>query len=235
MSHYKTITEVFDILNDNKVSYLVLRNYENLLEPEMYIDGHGDVDLLCADSQEIARLLKAETTRNVTPPFIGDGTHYHIYVDGEKVSLDLRYVGDDYYCEQWEKDLLDKRVGHDGFYVMDEENYFYTLIYHAILQKPSLSDEYLHRLINMAGASGISLNDKSEKGLLRALENYMTRHGYYFVYPYDYLVPARFSLVSSSLIKRTKQRWLTHKKYWTRRRIIEFLVRVKHYILRYKG
>lgn len=231
MSHYNTITEVFNILNGNNVSYLVLRNYENLLEPEMYLDGHGDVDLLCVDSQEIVRLLNAETTREDIPPFIGDGTHYHIFVGGEKVSLDLRYVGDDYYCEQWEKDLLNKRIWHDNFFVMDDVNYFYTLIYHAILQKESLSEEYCQRLINMASTLDVTLPQHTENCLLNSLEIYMNNNGYCFTYPADYLVPARFHLINSGLIQINRHRWFRHKRYWNKRKLNDFLVRVKHSLI----
>ena len=125
MFKYNNITEVFDLLNHNNISYLVLRNYENLLEPEMYIDGHGDVDLLCADSQEIVRVLDAQTNRKDQWPYRGDGIHYYIFVAGERVSLDLRYVGDDYYCKEWEEYLLRNRIVHNGFYVMDEKSYFF--------------------------------------------------------------------------------------------------------------
>ena len=232
MDSYNNISEVFELLNQAGISYLVLRNYENLLAPEMYMDGHGDVDLLCADSQIVAKLLNAKTNREDQPPFIGDGTHYYIYVGGEYVSLDLRYIGDDYYCEQWEKDLLNRRVMHNGFYVMSEEDYFYTLVYHAVLQKEFLSDEYLSRLLEMAAKLDVTLIEQSEYGLLRSLEAYMQKHSYRFVYPFDYLVPARFHLVKSKLIKINWNIFIRHKRYWSRRKIMEILVRIKHTIQR---
>lgn len=230
MDSYNSVSEVFDLLNQAGISYLVLRNYENLLAPEMYMDGHGDVDLLCADSQEVASILNALTNHEDQFPFIGDGTHYYIYIGGKHVSLDLRYIGDDYYCEQWEKDLLDRRVLHDGFYVMNEEDYFYSLIYHAILQKESLSEEYLSRLLSMAEKLNACLAEQSEFGLLRSLEAYMQGHSYNFVYPLDYLVPARFNLIKNKLIKINWKRMIRHKRYWIRRKTIEILVCFKHTI-----
>ena len=230
MDSYNNISEVFDLLNQAGISYLVLRNYENLLAPDIYMNSHDDVDLLCADSQEVVRTLHALTNRVDQSPFIGDGTHYYIYVGGEYVSLDLRYIGDDYYCEQWEKDLLNRRVMHDGFYVMNEEDYFYTLIYHAVLQKESLSEEYLSRLLEMAAKLDVTLIERSESGLLRLLELYMQKHSYRFVYPYDFLVPARFHLVKTKLIKFNWKRMYQHNRYWSRRNTIEILVRIKHTI-----
>ncbi len=47
---YNSIEEFFSALNAAGINYLVLRNYENLLKPEIYVDGHGDIDLLCDNS-----------------------------------------------------------------------------------------------------------------------------------------------------------------------------------------
>ena len=55
-SPFGRIEDLFNTLNDAGVKYLVLRNYENLLEPELYVDGHGDINMLCSDSQEIVDL-----------------------------------------------------------------------------------------------------------------------------------------------------------------------------------
>lgn len=230
MCHYNSIVDVFDILHKNNVSYLVLRNYENLLEPEFYVEGHGDLDLLCSDSQEIVHLLKAQTDRKDQFPFKGDGIHYYIYVGNERVSLDLRYKGDDYYCLEWEKDLLNSRMMHRGFYVMDPENYFYTLIYHSILQKVNLSAEYLFRLSKMAEALDIIIPQHSERGFLKILETYMRRKGYVYTYPVDYLVPARFYLTSRDLLRINWKRFLRHRIHWLKILMIEILVWLKHQI-----
>ena len=228
MCDFNTIIEVFDILNLNHISYLVLRNYENLLRSEMYLDGHGDVDLLCEDSQEIVRLLDAQTDRKDQYPYKGDGIHYYIYVGEERVSLDLRSVGDGYYCEMWEVNLLKNRILHNGFYVMDEEAYFYTLIYHAILQKPALSEEYMLRLSEMAKKQGIMVPDYSENGFISILEKYMRKEGYTYTYPVDFMVPARFQLVSRDMIALNLNRWLRHQLFWSKMRIIEMMVWFKH-------
>lgn len=228
MCHFDSIVDVFDILHKNNVLYLVLRNYENLLEPKFYVEGHGDLDLLCADSHEIVRLLDAQTDRKDQCSFKGDGTHYYIYVGNERVSLDLRYVGDDYYCLEWERDLLHSRVMHNGFYVMDRENYFYTLIYHSVLQKARLSAEYLSRLSIMAQSIGLEISELSENGFLKVLESYMQKKGYVYTYPVDYLVPARFQLVNSQMIMMNRKRWIRHWLHWRKIEMIELLVRMKH-------
>ncbi len=227
-SKYNTILDVFNILNVNNVPYVVLRNYENLLEPEMYMEGHGDVDILCADSQVIVKLLGAQTTRKDQPPFVGDGTHYYIYVGGAEVSLDLRYVGDDYYCKEWQDEILSKRVAHNGFFVMDEENYFYSLIYHAILQKKKLTNEYQKRLLKNAKKLQVAVGEAGEVDFINLLNAFMRNKGFRYTYPIDFYVPCRFHLVDKRLVQNNWKRIFCHRKFECTVNTIEFLVWIKH-------
>ncbi len=231
MTNYSTIQEAFEILDQAGVQYLVLRNYDNLLSPEMYMDGHGDVDLLVADSQQVARLLGAETNRKNQGSLLGDGTHYFINVGGKRVSLDLRHIGDGYYCNEWEQALLDRRVRHQCFWVMAPQDYFYTLVYHAILQKRRLSDEYRGRLLAMARGLGLDA-DGSERRFIELLQDHMRGSNYYFVYPKDPTVPARFSLVDGRLVRREWGAYWPHLVFQTRVRAIEMLVALKHFIFK---
>ena len=59
MGEFGSIFEFFEALNEAGVKYLVLRNYENLLEQEMFLDGHGDIDLLCDDYKKIVKAVGA--------------------------------------------------------------------------------------------------------------------------------------------------------------------------------
>ena len=42
---YTNIADMFDRLNKASCEYVVLRNYNNLLEDDIYMAGHGDVDI----------------------------------------------------------------------------------------------------------------------------------------------------------------------------------------------
>ncbi len=157
-----------------------------------------------------------------------DGIHYLIYVSGQPVQLDLRQVGDGYYCTKWEKDLLERKVMKDGFYVMADEDYFFTLAYHAILQKRSLSREYFIRLCHMADDLDLSIKEYSESGLLHLLENHMQERGYRFTYSHDYMVPNRFHVVDSKLIDRNLSLWWKHCRFDMKVKAIQWLVWLKH-------
>ena len=227
---FEDIREVFAILNANHVNYLVMRNYENMLQPELFVGEHADVDLLCADSQEIVILLMAKTN-STKHPEIGDNIHYYIIVNEQKVSLDLRQVGDGYYCENWENDLLKRKIFHECFYVMDDKDYFYTLAYHAILQKRHFSEEYRLRLSGMAEKNGIKIDSDGESSYLDVVEHYMRQNGYYFTYSQDHMVPNRFNLVSKDLIQRNSKLMWKHKKFDLEVAFIELLVKIKHLII----
>lgn len=229
---FTSIVEFFQVLNDAGIRYLVLRNYENLLEPEMYVGGHGDIDLLCDDSQAIVHLIDAKPLTRDRRNLRGDGIHYSIEVDGHSVQLDLRQVGDGYYCRLWEKELLERRVKHDCFYVMSSEDYFYTLTYHAILQKRSLSEEYRSRLLEMANQLELIVDEPSEKGLIKLLESYMRTHGYLYSYSQDHMVPNRFNLVDEKLIEKDRGLQLHHLGFDFMVNTIEWLVKIKHIFTR---
>ena len=151
---YANFRDVLEVLHRNQILYVILRNYDNLLEQKVYMDGHGDVDMLVEDSYKVADLLGAKTYQMHGD----DGTHYYVIVNRQRVSLDLRHIGDGYYCKRWQQDMLKRRVKYNGFYVMNVEDYFYSLIYHAILQKPIFSEEYRNRLSIMAKQLGIVIS-----------------------------------------------------------------------------
>lgn len=231
MRNYQEARELFDLLNSNGVRYVVLRNFENLLSPELYVNGHGDIDLLCDDSQIVVDILDAATDRRDVDPFKGDGIHYYILINGKRASLDLRYVGDGYYCKKWEEDILASRVESDCFFVPNEQNYFYSLIYHSILQKRSFSRDYRERLKKMANKLGLTV-EGGEREFLSILESYMQKRGYQFTWSSDYLVPNRFGLVDRKMVVKNPKLQMSHFLFDSKVWFIEFLVRIKHLIIR---
>ena len=225
------IEDMFTTLNDAGVKYVVLRNFENLLKPEFYVDGHGDIDMLCIDPQEIVDLIDARSLTQDKSGMHGDCVHYAIELNGKPVQLDLRHVGDGYYCTKWEKEMLERRVVSNCLYVMNEIDYFYSLIYHAVLQKRSLSQEYTLRLKQMSKALGLSVTSANDHEFLQLLQNYMRDMGYHYSYSHDYLVPNRFHLVDQDLVdKNCALKW-KHNLYDMKIGIIEWLVKIKHTLL----
>lgn len=222
MTEYTNIADMFARMNKADCEYVVLRNYDNLLEDEIYMAGHGDIDLLCRDVKQVVDAIDAKTCRPQLGP-MGDNIHFFIVYKGKKVSIDIRSVGDNYYCEKWEEAILKTRVPYKCFYVMNEENHLYSLIYHAIFQKTELSSEYQQRLSDMIGKGTMT-----EYQLIDMLEIYMRKKGYNYVFARDFYVRTRMCMHDKSLLKFTwAERW-PHIKFDTRIGIIDFLVKIKH-------
>lgn len=223
---YTNIADMFIRLNEAGCEYVVLRNYDNLLEEEIFMVGHGDIDMLCRDVRKVVDVIGAETCR---PQYgkMGDNVHFYIKYKGQKVSIDIRSVGDGYYCDKWENAILSTRIPHKCFYVMNAENHFYSLIYHAIFQKPMLSNEYQQRLSEMLG-KGL----QTESQLIDVLEKYMMDHNYRYVYCKDFHVPLRHCMHNKMLCNYTwVERW-PHFKFDMRVNFIALLVNIKHAICR---
>lgn len=229
---FDRIDDFFVLLNGAGINYLVLRNHENLHDPEIYVDGHADIDLLCDSPQSIVELTGALPIVPSQSRTNDDGIHYRIYVHNKPVQLDLRHVGDGYYCTKWENDLLERKVEKNGFYVMNDEDYFYTLAYHAIIQKRSLSHEYLNRLSHMAEGLSLQVDHYDQSSFLHLLQEYMSSHGYRFTYTQDYMVPNRFHLVDHQMIDRDATLCLKHCLFDLKNKVIEMLVKIKHLVKR---
>ena len=234
MGEFSSFQEVLDILHANDVKYLILRNYDNLLMPEMYQNGHGDVDMLCEDSMQIVNLLHARCYEDLNKDLYDDKTHYFILIDGKRVKLDLRHVGDGYYCEEWQNDMLNSReLSDQGFFILDKENMLYSIIYHAIIQKDYLSKEYDTLIKNMLFDLDLAVQSNgvsTEKQYILLLEHFMKSKNYVYTYPVDRYVPLNRSLIDKTLIKKGPILKRKHDKYEAKLRFKARLVRIKHFL-----
>lgn len=231
--HFDSIHKLIKHLNASSVAYAVLRNYDNLLEDEIYMDGHGDIDLICEDSRKLASDIGAIDHPGHVKNGQGNGTHYIVYIDNVEVSLDLRHVGDGYYCEKWQKDILENRKLHNGFYVLSQEDYFYTLIYHAIFQKDKFTKEYQKRLRKMGEDLGITIQNNTIPFYVNLLEKHMRQHDYYYEYPMDKHVPLKRKYIQdNSLFKFHFSRYIEHLRFETKVKMIASLVKLKHTIFK---
>lgn len=232
---FKSFQEVIDIFHSNNVKYVILRNYDNLLTSQLYLNGHSDVDILCEDSFEIVKLLGAYCYEDLSPKLYNDGTHYYIYIKGNRVKLDLRHVGDGYYCTLWEKDMLQTRVLSPlGFYVPNETNMLYSILYHSLIQKKEISNDYLNEIKLCFSRFNIKLSNNidEKKQFISVLESFMRSKGYFYSYPRDIYVPLNKKLITHSMIESNKLLKYKHMKFDYTVRINQFLVNIKHFICR---
>lgn len=142
-SGWNCVNEVFYVLN-NCCNYAILRNFEGLPN-DLFVEGHNDVDIICDSSNDVSLAVNAYKIHNEE-----FRSQYLVSINNYDVYLDLRYIGDNYYFDSLEKRILETRVyNKNGFYTPNVEYYFYSLMYHGLIQKPSISVDYIDRLRTM--------------------------------------------------------------------------------------
>lgn len=170
MWKWNSLKDLFAKLNETK--YVVLRNYETLEEE---IDEGGDIDILCSEKKYVVDHIHAYKRVSGDEIF-----NYFVMVGDKRIPIDIREVGDGYYDERWEKAMLQKRIKFMKYYIMDEENYKYSLLYHALLHKFKIREDYIKRLKDMFGIE-IGNNDVTDE----LLGVYMHKRGYFIPIPVD--------------------------------------------------
>ena len=174
MKNWNDLKTFFAALD--KTDYVILRNFETLSD-EFLNESHPDIDLLCSD-RDMFLGLTGSVSRTDDPH---DKIHRKVLINGKETALDVRCVGDGYYDSSWEADILKNRVpACHMFYIPDEVNYYYSLLYHVLIQKNSVSEDYKTRLTDMAA----KIDDQPEDPLsIRTLEKFMKSRNYCYTYP----------------------------------------------------
>ena len=199
---WNTTKDIFDSISNAGIEYVVLRNYESIGDNEILISGHGDIDLLCDNYKKVVKILDAKRIYRFP-----NRNSFLIKFQNVDVQVDIRFIGDGYYDTKWEEQLLRTRILYkETCYVVNQEMYFYSLIYHAIFQKDSLSKEYFLRLCSMAKLQNLVVKD--EQHLKELLFDYMIKNGYQFTFTKDPAVVLNFSEVNKKMIKKDNLRIL---------------------------
>lgn len=175
---YTSIQQLFYVLN-NAIRYCVLRNHE-CLPDEYTVEGHGDIDLLVEDRNYMAYLTLAKKV------FPESYRVYHtIKIAGEEVPFDFRYVGDNYYDQPWEEHILEHRQLKKGlFYIPNPEDQFYSLLYHAYVQKCEVKEDYLPKLALYASEIGDVFKPEIESSI-KQLDCYLEKNRFEYIRPND--------------------------------------------------
>ena len=202
---WKNANEMFYVLN-NCTNYALLRNYENLPE-EIYVNDHNDIDLICRSKEDCAYILNAKKVFNEEYR-----VHYVTEVEGKNTYFDLRYVGDNYYDEDLEEEILKTRVWNNkGFFTVNNYLYFYTLLYHALLHKNQFAEDYKIKLVNMH-IENINENTK-EQEYINLLNKWLLDKEYIIKIPQDksVLFNTKKANMMSRLIYRNEEELLNLK------------------------
>lgn len=197
---WKDINTVFYVLNSTH-KYIVMRNYEYLIDKELDSE-HEDIDLLVDNYDDIAYLLNGTKVFNKKYRVLNK-----VKVNGKDVIFDFRFIGDNYYDEKFERCLLETRelIGK-GLYVPNKLNYFYSLLYHAIIHKTQMAKDYKLRLVEMAkeldiNSVNIETIDNNDK-LKNELDKFMNANRYEYTEPNDISVYYNSKLLNNNITNK---------------------------------
>jgi len=188
---WESIQELLYVLN-HTCKYVVLRNFEEFPD-NIQMGAHSDIDILCQDYMTTKMIINGkESTRR---PYRVQNI---VKIGNSYVNVDLRYSGDNYLDRKWEEDILSNRVlQNKGFYSPNEIDYLYSLLYHALIQKIVISDDYVVRIKEKSGSLGMDPIDLKEADrALGTLKAYMQQNDYRFVEPKDYTVGYNFEKIN---------------------------------------
>ena len=138
---WSNLKQLFYVFNST-VNYVILRNFEGM--PDKF--DFNDIDLLTED-EKIRYIIDGNFSlygNNISRLKMNLGT--------DQVEFDFRYLkNQNYFDEKWLKTILKNRDFHpNGFYIPCKEDYFYTLLYHAIVHKKIISEKAKQRLDALA-------------------------------------------------------------------------------------
>ncbi|MBR5419119.1 hypothetical protein IK110_02630 [Candidatus Saccharibacteria bacterium] len=173
---WNSLKELFETLNKSS-SYVVLRKHEKL--PEGFVEDDHDLDILCDDLDEIVFLTGAQK-RNIGI------SSYQILVDGKMIDFDIRFAGDNYIDSRWAKAILATRIINDKkIAVMNDENQLFSILYHCLTQKNSISKHYVEQIHSISDRIFGADYKITQPKLLELLAAYMKTNAYLLVKPSD--------------------------------------------------
>lgn len=167
MKRWASLSEVFGCI---QCDYVILRNYDELYN----IDSLEDIDIL-TDNRD----LFLKTIEAVPVGTIDNGFNYYIMVNEKKIFIDLRTIGDNYYCEQWEKNMLIEREKKDFYFRLTDKEYAFSYYYHLLIHKTRIDNERWEKLNRLMKKVGICTFGICE------IKKYMENKGYVVKIPLD--------------------------------------------------
>lgn len=211
---------LFDYLNAN-CKYIVLRNWDNLFEGVIYSKGHEDIDILCECLEQFISLTKAKRVHSER-----NRDNFIVTWKSTDIRFDVRWVGDGYYPKELEKIMLENRVfDQRGIFIPNPKDHYYSLAYHALIQKPKLSDEYKQRLCFLRQGFQEASITNVETVIKEDLEVYLASNRWQVDYPNDPGVFLNRRVMNQLPVKSHFIRRIRRALFLTKRTLIGYFKR----------
>ena len=181
---WKSLTELFYVLNST-TNYVVLDH--ECLPCKFNNQERGDINILVEDYCNFMFVLNATKVFNVP-----HSAHHKNTVGNQEVFWNIRYIGDNYYCREWQKNMLaTKTLSNECVYVPHSENYFYSLVYHLLIHEKIITADSISSIQSLFKQlkpnSQIDIKHYSylSDAYFILLKEFMYRHHYTFTRPND--------------------------------------------------
>lgn len=195
---WEDIKSIFSELENNKIEYVLLRSYDNLLYDPNYLEEGHDIDILCR-STTYADCLQVLGVSDAM------GNDFCINIGGRAASIDIVTEEDDEYPQGFLTQILNNRIKYDGIcHIPSDEDAFYSLAWHCV-SKGYVPERYLDRLRSLSKKVEIDIEECDVDRLKKVTEAYFKAHNMKMKHwlPRD-AVRRTYNIIKQILKKKTK-------------------------------
>ncbi|MEY8251675.1 MAG: hypothetical protein RPR91_04755 [Colwellia sp.] len=198
---WKDAEKMFYVLNST-IPYVVMRNFEGIPRG-LRSDLHDDIDFLTVNETDFVHVINAKKVKG--PKY---RAQYKLNIAKEDFLCDVRSIGDGYYDESWQRNILANRIYDScGFFRPSEGDHHFSLLSHCLVHKIKISEDYRVTL-------GYLDNKYTSEALVDILLIYMKRFEYKVTQCRDLSVIYNRNVFSSDLAPaKSTARWL-HNSYY---------------------
>ncbi|MDC0859215.1 hypothetical protein OAP45_00080 [Candidatus Pelagibacter sp.] len=193
--------DFFQKLNkEKKIKYVILRNKNS---------QNDDIDILVNNYFLFKRFADCHSYKLKNLKFISNSgdpvedngfkVSNYFMIKNKKIKIDIRYIGDRYFDIRWQKDILANRKISLYYYIPDDKNFVYSLIYHIVYHKSFLDKKYINIL-----KKKLKLRSLNLIVLKKLIDNFLSLKKYKIHRPLDLTIPITYELDSFALIKEIK-------------------------------
>ena len=181
---WDSILQLFYVLN-NTVRYAVMRGYGELASGD-FID-HGDTDIITDDYYNLWLIVNspkkyADRKKPKAIVKIGDQS-YLLDIWNNNIK-----DGYNYFDPIWAQNMLDCAIEWNGMRILNPENDFYCLLYHCLINKGYIADDYLVKLMRYKQEFQLAENDWN-----KILVDFLNKNHYEVICPKDDTCPFNIS------------------------------------------
>lgn len=168
---WENIEQVFRALNVS-FPYVMLRGQQQIWNG-YFPEQHRDIDILIHNRyyDQVVALVGGKPDCNPDRP------HQRIEINGETYYIDIWRTEHYYFDPKWEMIMLKNRCLQNGLMVLSKEDNYYALLYHCVVVKGFISDDYALELRKYTG------EDLSNKDAALKLLEFLKLNHYEIVYP----------------------------------------------------